>query len=303
MAQNDITALAVCLCRHGHIAYLMNALTGEKHAYATLFVKVVLACIHMLLFVWYDINCRWAPSFMKWLALQAHTIRAKAAKLQFPLPRMHYFAHRWEPQCALYFGTELLACQNFCPMLQLISELMHLCCRPECQQEFGHVHMEGAGRSNGEPHEIFNSQFAPLGKTTMYMTRLNREVRQLCQVSSICIMLSSILLSASSRQTKEESTCIACTKQLFLWMQARLERASAFYTKEKALHLPAQLVRMLMRALTAAQEAQSAVERLSIELLQKGLTVDEVGVLYTRTVVAALLVGFGCSVACCRQSA
>jgi hypothetical protein len=92
--QNDITALAVCLCRHGHIAYLMNAFTGERHAYATLFLKTILGCIQMLLFVWYDINCRWAPSFMKWLALQPESIRAKVAKLQFPLPRMHYYAHR-----------------------------------------------------------------------------------------------------------------------------------------------------------------------------------------------------------------
>jgi hypothetical protein len=94
VAQNDITALAVCLCRHGHIAYLMNAFTGERHAYATLFLKTILGCIQMLLFVWYDINCRWAPSFMKWLALQPESIRAKVAKLQFPLPRMHYYAHR-----------------------------------------------------------------------------------------------------------------------------------------------------------------------------------------------------------------
>ena len=28
-----------------------------------------------------------------------------------------------------------------------------------------------------EPHEIFNAQFGPLGKTTMYMSRVNRQVR------------------------------------------------------------------------------------------------------------------------------
>ena len=33
--------------------------------------------------------------------------------------------------------------------------------------------MEGAGRSNEKPHETFNAQFGPLGKTTIDMTRLN----------------------------------------------------------------------------------------------------------------------------------
>jgi hypothetical protein len=60
-------------------------------------------------------------------------------------------------------------------------------------------------------------------------------------------------------------------------MQARLERAGAFYTEQKALHLPAQLLRMKMRALTAAQESQSAVERLNMELQHKGVTVRQVG--------------------------
>ena len=38
------------------------------------------------------------------------------------------------------------------------------------------MRMEQAGRGNGEPHKIFNAQFGPLGRTTMYMTRLNRQV-------------------------------------------------------------------------------------------------------------------------------
>ena len=92
--QNDITSLGVCLCRHGHIGFLMNSVTGERHAYATLFVRAILSCISMLLFVWYDINCRWASSFLKWLALQGAALRDKAAELQFPLPRVHYYAHR-----------------------------------------------------------------------------------------------------------------------------------------------------------------------------------------------------------------
>lgn len=39
------------------------------------------------------------------------------------------------------------------------------------------MQMQQAGRGNGEPHEIFNAQFGPLGRTTMYMSRLNRQVR------------------------------------------------------------------------------------------------------------------------------
>lgn len=36
--------------------------------------------------------------------------------------------------------------------------------------------MRGAGRANGEPHENFNAQLGPLGKTTMYMLPTNRMV-------------------------------------------------------------------------------------------------------------------------------
>lgn len=35
--------------------------------------------------------------------------------------------------------------------------------------------MVGAGRGNGEPHEIFNSQIGPHGRTTQYMLRHHRE--------------------------------------------------------------------------------------------------------------------------------
>ena len=84
MLQNDIFSLSMCFCRPGHIAYLMNAFTGERHAYATLFMQAVLSSIWLLLFVWYDINCQWSHSFLKWLALQTAELKAKAAKLHFP---------------------------------------------------------------------------------------------------------------------------------------------------------------------------------------------------------------------------
>ena len=106
--QNDITSLGMCLCRHGHIGFLMNSVTGERHAYATLFVKAILSCIiSSLLFVWYDINCRWAASFLKWLASQGAALREKAARLQYPLPRMHFWAHRL---CSSLQRIRLLLC-------------------------------------------------------------------------------------------------------------------------------------------------------------------------------------------------
>lgn len=46
----------------------------------------------------------------------------------------------------------------------------------ECQRISASTCMTGAGRGNGEPHETFNADFGPLGRTTQYMTRPNREV-------------------------------------------------------------------------------------------------------------------------------
>lgn len=50
--------------------------------------------------------------------------------------------------------------------------------RPECQKLHGYMHMKGAGRSNGEPHENLNAFLGPLGRISMYMSRYNRQVSQ-----------------------------------------------------------------------------------------------------------------------------
>lgn len=50
-----------------------------------------------------------------------------------------------------------------------------LMCSTSCQQENAAVIMAGAGRGNGEPHEIFNSQIGPYGRTSQYMLRHHRE--------------------------------------------------------------------------------------------------------------------------------
>lgn len=52
-------------------------------------------------------------------------------------------------------------------------------CSAECQRISSSVRMTGAGRGNGEPHENFNADVGPLGRTTQYMTRMNWEVREL----------------------------------------------------------------------------------------------------------------------------
>jgi hypothetical protein len=51
-----------------------------------------------------------------------------------------------------------------------------LVCSVECQRTSASTCMTGAGRGNGEPHETFNADFGPIGRTTQYMTRANREV-------------------------------------------------------------------------------------------------------------------------------
>lgn len=64
-------------------------------------------------------------------------------------------------------------------------------------------------------------------------------------------------------------------------MQARLERAALFYTQQKADQFPALLLRMEIRAQVASQEAQAAVKPLYAELQRKGLTMTEVGVVFS----------------------
>lgn len=92
--QYDITSLGVCLCRHGFVMYLMNSFTGERHAYATLFLKKILEQGIAPQFVWYDINCRWSISFKRWLLTQPYDISKLADDIQFPLPPFHLYAHR-----------------------------------------------------------------------------------------------------------------------------------------------------------------------------------------------------------------
>ena len=94
MVQYDITALGALLCRHGFVGNLLNIFTGERHAYATLFLWQLLQRGIKVDFVWYDINCRWAPSFWRWLEGQPPHVQELAQGMKFPLPPMHRYAHR-----------------------------------------------------------------------------------------------------------------------------------------------------------------------------------------------------------------
>ena len=82
------------MCRHGFVGHLLNSFTGERHAYAILFVSLILEQGIQLQFLWYDINCRWSISFRRWLEKQTPAIRRLGEVMQCPLPPWHLFAHR-----------------------------------------------------------------------------------------------------------------------------------------------------------------------------------------------------------------
>jgi len=56
-----ITGAGMAVCRHGHILMMVNAWTGEMHAYAILCLQLLVLTYNLgILFWWYDINCRCA---------------------------------------------------------------------------------------------------------------------------------------------------------------------------------------------------------------------------------------------------
>lgn len=68
--------------------------SGERHAYATLFLKKILEQGAAPQFIWYDLNCRWSISFKRWLLSQSEDMRSVAEVIQYPLLPFHLFAHR-----------------------------------------------------------------------------------------------------------------------------------------------------------------------------------------------------------------
>ena len=81
----------------------MNIFSGEKFAYATYFLYVLLVIYRIpLMFVWYDINCRYQAHFSKWLqAMQAKAPQdysillglLAVCSIKFPIPPFHKYAH------------------------------------------------------------------------------------------------------------------------------------------------------------------------------------------------------------------
>jgi hypothetical protein len=92
--QYAITGLGTAICRHGFVLKLLNIFTGERHAYATMVMQCFLFANIAVLFLWYDIACRWSKSFAKWLEKQPERIRALGAATRCLIPPWHVFAHR-----------------------------------------------------------------------------------------------------------------------------------------------------------------------------------------------------------------
>ena len=59
LPQYLITAMAVAVCRHGHILMMANCTGGEKHGYAIMCLSLLLLAGIAVKAWWYDINCRY----------------------------------------------------------------------------------------------------------------------------------------------------------------------------------------------------------------------------------------------------
>ncbi|PSC72148.1 Tcr1 transposon ORF2 [Micractinium conductrix] len=63
----DVTAVGSTMCRHNSVAHLMDIATGERYIYASVLLYVLMVTCHIpVLFVWYDINCRFSAYFRQW---------------------------------------------------------------------------------------------------------------------------------------------------------------------------------------------------------------------------------------------
>jgi hypothetical protein len=73
---------------------LINIYTGERHAYATFVMQLFLMMSIKVLFIWYDIACRWCLSFKHWLAKQPRHIKELGEATTALIPPFHVYAHR-----------------------------------------------------------------------------------------------------------------------------------------------------------------------------------------------------------------
>lgn len=81
----------------------MNIFTGEKYGYATLFIYLMLVTFAVpILFIWYDINCRYQAYFLKWVECAPAELYQYLRQLLdmfhllFPIPPFHKYAHRYD---------------------------------------------------------------------------------------------------------------------------------------------------------------------------------------------------------------
>jgi hypothetical protein len=94
----DITGIMGLFCRHGYCGVALNMFTGERYAYALLMLFTVCIEQHIVvLFLWYDINCRFKSRWPKWLRkledMKEHCIEPAVWNMSFPLPPFHKYAH------------------------------------------------------------------------------------------------------------------------------------------------------------------------------------------------------------------
>ena len=86
------------MCRHSIVAHLMDISTGERYVYAAVMLYALMVFYSIpVLFVWYDINCRFCAYFLHWAtkhpALQA-ALALVTGGIKFPLPCFHRYSHR-----------------------------------------------------------------------------------------------------------------------------------------------------------------------------------------------------------------
>ncbi len=94
--QFDVTAVGSTMCRHSIVAHMLDISTGERYIYASVMLYMLMVtCGIAVLFVWYDINCRFAAYFLQWASkLQPLTQQLQRARTKFPLPTFHRYSHR-----------------------------------------------------------------------------------------------------------------------------------------------------------------------------------------------------------------
>lgn len=98
--QCDVTGIAVAVCRHQQPLTGTDMYVGERYAFATLLLVHIIAIWSVaVLYVWYDINCRYKLHWDLWLAAAGNQYAAAIANvittpIQWPLPQFHRFMHR-----------------------------------------------------------------------------------------------------------------------------------------------------------------------------------------------------------------